>query len=322
MEIFNLISKYRNSLMGIGTILIVFFHSPVPQYMINTPLYILKQRCFIGVDIFLFLSGFGLYYSILKNNMCQFYIRRFKRIYPSFFIISLFFSFLFHDNIKVTIIKLSTLGYWFGLPYFAWYISAIIAFYLFFPFYIKIFKIKPLIATAFFILGGIAITIPVYLHVHDLRIGFFSRIPIFTLGVYVGYLNNMNLFKPKKYILILLSFSSILIGCSIGFLLNIYAHKYIDAWNPLPFIFLVPSIITLLILFFENKIMSKIVVINNILSFLGSLSLEIYLIHETLFRSLDKPKTYLSFISNFLLIFIASTVIAYFISKVLRLYIK
>lgn len=322
MEILNLISKHRNALMGIGTILIVFFHAPIPVQIDNSLFHIIKQRCFFGVDIFIFLSGFGLYYSILKNNKKQFYIRRFKRIYPSFCITTLLFSFLFKDTLSITIIKLSTLGYWVGLPFFAWYISAIIAFYLFFPYYIILFKKKPLLVTALFVVGGIIITIPTYVFLHDLRIGFFSRIPIFVLGVYFGYQNNVYSFHISKIKLLLLSFLFILIGSLSGFLLNLYAHKYIDAWNPLPFIFLAPSIIVLLIIFFESDTMRNFnKTSNRILSFFGSLSLEIYLVHETLFKLTVMPNSFVSFALNFILVFIASTIFAYLLSFLLKKHI-
>lgn len=323
MKIFDLISKHRNAFMGIGTILIVFFHAPIPVQIGNSLFHIMKQRCFIGVDMFLFLSGFGLYYSILKNDKKQFYIRRFKRIYPSFCITTLFFCLLFKDTLKVTIIKLSTLGYWVGLPFFAWYISAIIAFYLFFPYYITLFKKKPLLITALFLIGGIIITIPTYLFVHDLRIGFFSRIPIFVLGVYWGYLNNAYSFDINKRKLFLLSFLFIFIGCLCGILLNLYAHQYVDAWNPLPFIFLVPAILVLIILLFESDIMRNLKTINNtILSFIGSLSLEIYLIHETLFKLTGMPNTLVSFSLNFLFVFTTSTILAFLLSKFLKKYVN
>ena len=40
----------------------------------------------IGVDIFLFFSGYGLCFSYEKNSLKEFYWRRFKRIIPLFWI--------------------------------------------------------------------------------------------------------------------------------------------------------------------------------------------------------------------------------------------
>lgn len=51
----------------------------------------------IGVDIFLFFSGYGLCYSYEKNTLKKFYWRRFKRILPMFWV-NLFFLILGNYN--------------------------------------------------------------------------------------------------------------------------------------------------------------------------------------------------------------------------------
>lgn len=43
-------------------------------------------RGYIGVDIFLFLSAFGLCFSLKKHTLPQFYLRRLNRVYPLFVI--------------------------------------------------------------------------------------------------------------------------------------------------------------------------------------------------------------------------------------------
>ena len=62
----SLISQYRTALMGIATIMILVCHSAGPISMpsiIGYPISYLN----IGVDIFLFLSGMGMYYSLKKR---------------------------------------------------------------------------------------------------------------------------------------------------------------------------------------------------------------------------------------------------------------
>lgn len=68
----NVLSKNRTQLMGIGAIFVLICHSiqhvsfqPIIMYVIS--------YCNIGVDIFLFTSGMGLFYSLTKLNINQQY---------------------------------------------------------------------------------------------------------------------------------------------------------------------------------------------------------------------------------------------------------
>lgn len=79
---FTAIKANRNYLMGVAMLLVIVFHffcwvtNPIGKLNIG----------FIGVDIFLFLSGFGLSYSFEKNGLLDFYKRRIIRIYPTYFL--------------------------------------------------------------------------------------------------------------------------------------------------------------------------------------------------------------------------------------------
>ena len=77
-----LISKHRSELMAIALIWVAFYHSyfPIGSKMIAFTV----ARCgYGGVSLFLFLSGFSMYYSYKKdNNYLSFIKKRFKRIIP------------------------------------------------------------------------------------------------------------------------------------------------------------------------------------------------------------------------------------------------
>jgi len=88
------INKSRTILLGIATLLVTFFHMYSLDFyeLINIRfvaniLTFVKSIGNVGVDIFLFLSGIGLYFSYKKNNLKQFYMNRFVRILPEFILV-------------------------------------------------------------------------------------------------------------------------------------------------------------------------------------------------------------------------------------------
>lgn len=87
-----LISEKRRSLMGIAIISIVLFHyfeDLTRMQLTITPMTKLFRYGNIGVDMFLYISGIGLYYSYNRdNNRRNFYKKRFKKIMIPYFIIS------------------------------------------------------------------------------------------------------------------------------------------------------------------------------------------------------------------------------------------
>lgn len=62
------ISKFRTPLMGIATILIFIVHAPDNGVMMPNALKTICALGSLGVDLFLLLSGFGLWYSL--NRLC------------------------------------------------------------------------------------------------------------------------------------------------------------------------------------------------------------------------------------------------------------
>ena len=80
------LSRYRGELMGAAMLFIVLFHVDLPRY----DLYYGLRRCGnVGVDMFLFLSGIGLWYSWSKNtSLRQFFLNRYIRIYPAWLIVA------------------------------------------------------------------------------------------------------------------------------------------------------------------------------------------------------------------------------------------
>ncbi len=288
-NIFGLISKYRTGLMGLATIFVYIFHDPI--YTNHPAINAIKNRLFIGVDIFIFLSGYGLYYASLKRQTIKsFYIKRIKRVYPTFLVVACIVCMIKNSDFRETLSILSTIGYWWGDSFQSWYISAILVFYLLFPFYLKWFNPSPYKTTFQAVIIGVLITIPAYIVFPDLRIGFFSRIPIFSIGVLSAYIANNKPLGFKENSLIKTAILLISTGLCSTLLLYTTLKPYSAAWCPLPFIFVVPGLIILLILFCEKNNNSPLR--NRILSaliFIGNLSLEFYLIHEPILHLMPYP---------------------------------
>lgn len=124
----------REVLMGIGIIMVVFYHY-------NTGLWFQKlfYPGFLGVDVFLFISGYGLCRSLKNNDIFTFYKRRITRILPMFFLLAIVKCSLYVLNggylsLSDWVLSLTTVGYWVNGGIFVdWYLCGLFALYLFFP---------------------------------------------------------------------------------------------------------------------------------------------------------------------------------------------
>ena len=136
------ISRYRQTLMGVAIFGVMFSHWFGFQSIKSGIPYELSAIVvrLVFTEGFLFLSGFGLYYSFSKNqDIKSFYKRRFIRLYIPFVLLSLplYLYFLiaregygFVDFFS----QLTTVYFWFKGNYGGmWYVSLSIMLYLFFP---------------------------------------------------------------------------------------------------------------------------------------------------------------------------------------------
>ena len=105
------ISTYRSELMGFAILWIMSFHFEFIQIF---PVHFLTQFGYAGVEIFMVVSGLGLYYSLEKdNNVIHFYKRRFFRIIPIYYLLGIADSIIvYKDNLITYLFRYSTIGYW------------------------------------------------------------------------------------------------------------------------------------------------------------------------------------------------------------------
>ena len=131
------ISSYRGELMGLSTILILICHSVAYIDMHKILLYALSFGN-VGVDLFLFLSGMGLWYS-LKNRkiaLTCWYFMRYKRILVPYLLIIIPLTLIRYEygllkNMDISYILrfISTIQFWINHNG-AWFIAALIPLYL------------------------------------------------------------------------------------------------------------------------------------------------------------------------------------------------
>lgn len=144
----NDISKYRTHLMGVATLLVIFGHSAENGVVMPMWMESLCGLASVGVDIFLLVSGLGLWYSLRNvqtsnsaGALCW-YKRRYKRILVPYLIIlgiSNILAISRGRSIVTAILNISTINYWTNHQG-AWYIAMLIPLYALTPLHDKICK--------------------------------------------------------------------------------------------------------------------------------------------------------------------------------------
>ena len=182
--ILNQILTNRSFLMGVAMSLVIVYHffcwvyNPIGPFNIG----------YVGVDIFLFLSGLGLTYSYENNSIIQFYKNRIKRIYP-IYLVSIIVTYIVYKlnwNAFDLIANISTLGIYIkgGVNRYDWYLESLFSLYFLFPLFYYYGKIR---------LGGLVILLLAISFLlfqynvpwwYDCILG---RLPIFLYGVIFKY---------------------------------------------------------------------------------------------------------------------------------------
>lgn len=306
------ISNARNILLGLATILVVFYHCYDLNFD-NRLLFYLRDSGKIGVDIFLFLSGIGLYFSYSNNsNIKEFYKRRFKKILPPLLIVSSIYYLYKGVNIINFIKGISLLSFYIDGAKEFWFFGLLIPLYLLFPYLYKIINEKDIKGLIMLLLISIIPTILLMLFFNNFYLNYefvLTRIPVFLIGIYSGkYIMNKKEI-PEIYFFI---FLSLFVEYSIA--LYYFNVSGIILW----YIYCLLSItIVFLIAYIYSKV--KVNILNNILIFIGTFSMEIYLI----FDKIDKELKIFSNVSiNYLLVFLITVILSYILKKVCKYVIK
>lgn len=282
----NGISKHRTIFMGLAILCIMLCHNTiaVPEAFSDirrVPSQILQ----CGVDVFMLLSGLGLYYSFNKNSdIVSFLGKRYVKIFPPYIIVVALYGILrivFQKDITFAQYtwKFSPFSFFVEGELSLWFVPAILLLYTIFPclysalqhnsknFVISCFIVVLICFCIPFLQWPTAITV-----INSILI---TRLPAFLSGMIIAkaILDNKNVKIPIIYIWITLIISTVLIVYSL-------VLRYKDYWLVgrvlfLPFTF---SIMLLLAAFMENH--RPVNILYKSFSFLGGLTLELYLFHE------------------------------------------
>lgn len=310
------ISRFRGALMGIAMLIIILFHVDLAR---SDMFFGLRRMGNLGVDMFLFLSGIGLWFSWMKTPSCRhFYFRRLIRIYPAWLIIAcLYYIPRLHVHDAASLVNLiGEIGFnwnfWLHDELSFWYIPAIMMLYLFAPPYMElirrhsIYRWLPVVMIMWCIL--VEWVTPIHHAVGHLEI-FWSRVPIFFIGINMG-----EMVRQKRTIdgqgiwMLIIMFVMTSVSC---FFLEQERHGQFPLF--VERMLYIPLTITFILIC--NRVLRRTPKwINRSLAFVGALSLECYLIH--LHFVLDYlPKSW-SYWPTFLACVVATLPLAWALSKI------
>ena len=191
------ISRYRAEQMGAAMLFVILFHVALDR---GDPFYGLRRCGNVGVDIFLFLSGVGLWFAWTKTPcISHFYRRRLLRILPTWLVCSTAFylpDYLGARRYSQSIVDLIgditiNWDFWLHDELTFWYVPAIMLLYLLAPWYMMlvqrhpIYRWLPLLMVVWCVM--VQWVLPIHHAVGHLEI-FWSRVPIFFIGINFGVL--------------------------------------------------------------------------------------------------------------------------------------
>lgn len=300
----NGVSKNRNFIMGLAIIWIALYH--LPSHTTIPVLGFLQDIGYGGVDIFVLLSGFGVYHSLKKDsNAGTFLGRRLSRLLPSylpFIIMWMLVRFLTYQIYFTEVCgNLTMTGWWNGdSNQFNWYVDGILLFYILAPYIYGWItggnacesskngvnfagKIISSLACRCIIAMAISLVISMAF-LHGQLLMAMSRLPLFVLGMITACsMDDEKLGRLFKGILPVIIWNVImLIGFS-GMYYCLYLQDRLDRWHYglwwYPFILIAPGLVIDLGFIKTGGLTSRFI------STIGTASFEIFLWHLFIFET-------------------------------------
>ncbi len=186
-DAWGLLSAHRSAVMGFAILCVVFNHCTVDVFF--PPLAFLKD-VYLPADVFVFLSGIGVWESLSRHSTAAYMCNRLRKILPAWWIYALVYAVLgrLQMGIRYSVPELlgffTFTGYWMNMPWQGnWYAYAIMLFYLLGPVVYSLVREsrRPMVTAA--VLTGLAFLISLsFLHREQLEA--MARLPVFLLGMF------------------------------------------------------------------------------------------------------------------------------------------
>lgn len=279
------ISRFRAEQMGAAMLFVILFHVALDR---GDPFYGLRRCGNVGVDIFLFLSGVGLWFAWTKTaapSVAGFYRRRFVRIVPTWLVCATAFYLpdwlgtrRFSTSLPDLIGDITVnWDFWLHDELTFWYVPAIMALYLAAPWYMRlvgrhpVYRWLPLLMVVWCVM--VEWVLPIHRAVGHLEI-FWSRVPIFFIGINFGPLVKERRTVGGDAVWLLLAAFLMTFGTCLYLEQVRHGHFPLFVERMLYIPFTVCSVLVM------NRIFRRTPQwINRCFAFVGALSLEAYLIH-------------------------------------------
>ena len=272
---FNLghISSARGLLFFVATAMIMIFHSPLQFH--NPVIEFLKEYANLGVDVFLFLSGFGLYYSFSRDpNWLSFYKKRAIRILPCLILVSaIWYLLINHSGIREWIYHASLLAFFREGDRIYWFFAVLIPLYIAYPVIHWILEKLHSIG-AVLMVAAVVVFCVVFSRFYPTLFSFWeiaiARIPVFICGAWMAPAIKQG--KTISTVWIWVSLAAFIARNAVMYLLpvNVTVERFLF-WP------LAVSVV-MMVSWLDGKL--KHGAVYRALVWLGGLSMEIYLLQE------------------------------------------
>lgn len=244
MTMFEKLRENRSLIMGLAIFWVAFYHIP---WIDRMPLLdMIHDIGYMGVDVFLFISGIGACHSIGSRGGRGYLVQRAKRILPGLLPVLLLWSLVMAAmgvmNFPEFLGSVTLVGWWLGCTkQLNWYFSAVWMYFL-----LAVVLYRPLVQGKRPLLWVLAGTLVSFLLLRITPFSHqptaFSRIPVFLLGMLVGRWEKSGAVGEKKL-------RGLLYGLMVpGILLTVLTwHSWGDIWGDslglwwYPFLLVVPG---------------------------------------------------------------------------------
>ncbi|MBR6766343.1 MAG: acyltransferase [Clostridia bacterium] len=281
-----IISKHRKPVMGLAALMIVCFHAYWEPGFLPWRL-LINRYGNAGVDIFVFLSGFGLAHALEKKpSLGQYYARRLERILPAYYVMITFkllvYLLLGRLTLDWFLKSYIPIGVWGMATAQYWYVSASLGYYLMVPLLFHLFKrirFPRITLAGLLIVTGIFIPIICKLDSKTVM-----RVPALIIGVAMGVFQTDHTSKKDRWIDFFIIFACFVLGGLIYKkssllelpILNLIRHGHpTRLWKDLT----APFVVIAAAYTFELLERLPLRFVNRIFESCGRYSLEIYLSH-------------------------------------------